>query len=237
MLAQERGKMASTIRRVSWSLSCLCICFFTAGAAAQNVTTNGGTTNAIPKFSSSTSIANSAITDNNGNVSVGPVAPVVPAPFTGVLSVSGNGASLEFLRRDLTSWSSNPAPGDGFVWYNPDGTARLWTNQNNDLLVIKSNGEVDLVGALHFPDGTVQTTATQQGPAGPQGPTGAQGPTGPQGPQGPAGPPAHTSAVCSANIPSCPDGFVVQPTLGPCSVTSDTGSCTATTGRCAVCKP
>jgi photosystem II stability/assembly factor-like uncharacterized protein len=57
------------------------------------------------------------------------------------------------------------------------------------------NGELRVYGdGLVFPDGTVQKTATVQGPTGPQGPAGAQGskgntgPTGPQGPQGPQGP-------------------------------------------------
>ena len=48
-------------------------------------------------------------------------------------------------------------------------------------------------GGIRYPDGTVQTTATLQGPAGlegpmgPPGPPGAHGPNGPQGPQGPQG--------------------------------------------------
>jgi len=40
-------------------------------------------------------------------------------------------------------------------------------------------------GGIEFEDGSVQNTATLQGPEGPEGP---QGPTGPQGPVGPAGP-------------------------------------------------
>ena len=50
------------------------------------------------------------------------------------------------------------------------------------------------VNGLVFPDGSIQRSATVQGPTGPQGPTGATGPkgsigaTGPQGPVGAAGP-------------------------------------------------
>jgi len=40
------------------------------GALSQTVTTNGGTTNTVPKFSSSTQIINSAISENNGTVDV-----------------------------------------------------------------------------------------------------------------------------------------------------------------------
>lgn len=91
-----------------------------------------------------------------------------------------------------------------------------------------------------FPDGTVQTTAEVAGPQGPtgatgparpQGPTGAIGPVGPAGPQGPQGPPGpatHSSAVCSQQPPSCPNGFKVSPVQGGqsgCFVSSDTGSC------------
>jgi lysophospholipase L1-like esterase len=42
-------------------------------------------------------------------------------------------------------------------------------------------------GSIIFPDGSVQTSATVQGPQGPVGPTGPQGPDGPQGPQGAQG--------------------------------------------------
>jgi hypothetical protein len=114
-------------------------------------------------------------------------------------------------------------------------------------------GSVKIEGSgsqLIFPDGTMQTTATLQGPpgvTGPPGPTGAQGPmgplgpmgpAGPPGPQGPPGPPVHTYAVCSATYPTCDHGTESGPLHAPCSVTSDTGSCSSTgTAYCVVCKP
>lgn len=96
-----------------------------------------------------------------------------------------------------------------------------------------------------------------QGPAGPQGPmgkTGPQGPAGPAGPQGPTGPAVRTVSVCHSNVPL---NLVSNPCkgrtvsfrsipLGSCSVTSDTGSCTAASSGsqfgqsaavCAVCAP
>lgn len=80
------------------------------------------------------------------------------------------------------------------------------------LLRVDNSGLLHMSGGLVFPDGTKQTTAGVQG---------------------------HTSAVCSGNTPSCPDGFVVQPIQSPCTVTSDTGSCSTSgaAGFCAVCKP
>jgi hypothetical protein len=92
------------------------------------------------------------------------------------------------------------------------------TTPSNDLLIIKNNGEVDLTGALHFADGTAQTTATLQGPAGPQGsagpqgPTGATGPQGPLGPQGPPGPQITTTyrAFCAGAFGSS-DSVVLNP--------------------------
>jgi len=96
------------------------------------------------------------------------------------------------------------------------------------------------------------------GATGPQGPTGLTGPagaTGPQGAQGPAGPAVSTSAVCvSASINaqgvcssgSCGCAYTVSHVSSPCSVTSNTGSCSAngcsgtygtTYGSCCVCAP
>ncbi len=117
------------------------------------------------------------------------------------------------------------------------------------------------------PQGLTGPTGAQGpiGATGPQGPkgdtgsqgltgaTGAQGSTGATGSQGPAGPAVHTSAVCvSANTKlsvscSCSVGYVAHVT-SPCTVTSDTGSCSASgfydstwgnnyTGECCVCKP
>jgi hypothetical protein len=128
--------------------------------------------------------------------------------------------------------------------------------------------EIEVFGGIRFGDGTVQTTAQLAGPAGPtgpagpqgpQGPTGAQGPqgpggTGPAGPQGQQGPPGptgpvgpakHTSAVCvegtsgSRTYCTCGSGTQVGFAGSPCTVTSDTGSCSAVSnyGSCCVCAP
>lgn len=79
-----------------------------------------------------------------------------------------------------------------------------------------------------------------QGLPGLKGDTGATGATGPQGPQGPQGPAVHTSAVCTfgTNSCSCAVKTIVQ-VWGPCTVTSDTGSCSSDSGwlNCCVCAP
>jgi hypothetical protein len=122
-----------------------------------------------------------------------------------------------------------------------------------------------VTGGFEFPDGSVQTTASAQGPPGPAGPagptgaTGAQGPQGPvgpagpqgpqgpqgiQGPQGPAGPAVPTIAVCGSASCSaaCTKGTVSQqqvPAGGTCYVTSGTGGCGSTIASqwCCVCAP
>lgn len=66
-------------------------------------------------------------------------------------------------------------------------------------------------------------------------------PTGLQGPQGPPGPPVNTVAVCGfySCSSACSSGSVVAYSKFPCSVTSDTGSCSAerTSDKCCVCSP
>jgi hypothetical protein len=80
-----------------------------------------------------------------------------------------------------------------------------------------------------------------------------QGPTGPPGPQGPPGPAVSSFAVCKAvQGPPCPSSFCscsgsrqLVFEAGPCTVTSNTGSCTSLVGgsntcafgSCCVCAP
>ena len=86
-----------------------------------------------------------------------------------------------------------------------------------------------------------------QGPIGPQGPAGPQGPTGPTGPEGPTGPSVSTSAICIGTTGSfgnicgnsCLGGTFNFGADGPCTVTSDTGTCSfsSSLGVCCVCTP
>jgi hypothetical protein len=76
----------------------------------------------------------------------------------GEIQVTGPAAEFGFVRRNLTSWPAQPAAGDRFVWYNPAGTARLWTHVNGDLLTVTAPGNVGIgtinpQSMLHIGDG------------------------------------------------------------------------------------
>jgi Chaperone of endosialidase len=95
---------------------------------------------------------------NSGQVGIGTTNPGAPlhvaqymavGPFAatagqGGIDVTGPVAELGFVRRSLISWPAVPAAGDRFVWYNPEGTARLWTEQRGDLLTVTSLGNVGI---------------------------------------------------------------------------------------------
>jgi hypothetical protein len=83
----------------------------------------------------------------NGNVNVGStvnVGPVAFPPALGRINVSGATAGFSFVRRSLTAWPAQPAAGDRFLWYSPDGTARLWTDVKADLLAVTPSGNVGI---------------------------------------------------------------------------------------------
>lgn len=96
--------------------------------------------------------------DSLGNVGIGRTNPQAPfhvdeymavGPFAastgqGGIDVTGPLAELGFVKRTLNSWPAVRSAGDRFVWYNPNGTARLWTNVNGVLLTVKSNGDVGM---------------------------------------------------------------------------------------------
>jgi hypothetical protein len=92
------------------------------------------------------------------------------------------------------------------------------------------------------PQGPVGATGTA-GATGAKGATGAQGATGPTGPMGPEGPAIHSSAICADGLQCTCSGTILQFLAAPCSVTSDTGSCSASVtppvgnSYCCVCKP
>ena len=78
--------------------------------------------------------------------------------FQGQIEATGPVAEFGFVRRDLTSWPTQPAAGDRFVWYNPDGTARLFTEVKGDVLAVTPSGNVGIgtnnpQSMLHIGDG------------------------------------------------------------------------------------
>ena len=76
-----------------------------------------------------------------GYVAVGPFAATTGQ---GGIEVTGPVAEFSFVRRNLPSWPAQPAAGNRFVWYNPDGTARLFTDLNGDLLTVTAPGNVGI---------------------------------------------------------------------------------------------
>jgi hypothetical protein len=243
---------------------------------------SGGTTNRIAKWTDGTTelLGDSAVTEVGGRVGIGTAAPSY------ALTLFGNDVGVQ-----LASPTTGGAASDGFR-FGIDSTNKpfFWNQETTDLyfgtssterMRITAGGNVGIgtnapgskltvagviestTGGIRFPDGTVQTTSTVQGPpgpqgaTGPQGPAGAQGPAGPQGPQGPTGPAVSTSAVCVDAVStsngcfhrtcSCPTGTLTN-VISPCTVTSNTGTCTARScerfsphstanGACCVCIP
>jgi len=101
--------------------------------------------NAQPETASDQLAPDDAIINGNlfvtGNVAVGPFAITTKQ---GQIEVTGPVAEFGFARRDLTSWPAQPAAGNRFVWYNPNGTARLYTDVKGDLLTVTANGDVGI---------------------------------------------------------------------------------------------
>lgn len=101
--------------------------------------------NSQPETASDQIAPNAATINGNlfitGNVAVGPFAVTTGQ---GQIEVTGPVAEFGFVRRDLTSWPAQPAAGNRFVWYNPDGTARLFTDLNGDLLTVTAPGNVGI---------------------------------------------------------------------------------------------
>src|SRR5262249_53877378 len=72
------------------------------------------------------------------------VGPLTAGAATGRVEVSGPSGELACIRRSLASWPPAPAAGDRFVWYNPDGSARLWAEGVGDLLTVQPSGNVGI---------------------------------------------------------------------------------------------
>lgn len=192
------------------------------------------------------------IVDSSGRIGIG----TSGAPRAGLEIDKGATNDLALMVSSSgPGWGSGiafrnvPATGGGKTYGIYAGFGQLhFTDVDNsvDRLIIESSGRISILGELHlrgpglrFPDGSLQTTATLQGQ---------------QGPPGPPGPPVSTSAVCvggspaaaGTNLCSC-SGRLVSRVFTPCSVTSNTGGCNASSaftstgaeraGSCCVCAP
>ncbi|MEA2176626.1 MAG: hypothetical protein QOD00_4218 [Blastocatellia bacterium] len=76
-----------------------------------------------------------------GGLNVGPLA---IGTLDGTIEASGSTAELGFARRTLATLPTALAAGDRFVWYNPNGSARLYTDTAGDLLTMTSAGSLGL---------------------------------------------------------------------------------------------
>ncbi len=115
--------------------------------------------NAQPETASDQIAPNDTTINGNlvvtGYVAVGPFAATTAK---GRIEATGPIADFSFVKRTLTSWPTTPAAGDRFIWYNPNGTARLFTDVKGDLLTVTANGNVGIGtpnprSMLHIGDG------------------------------------------------------------------------------------
>jgi hypothetical protein len=136
--------------------------------------------------------------------------------------IENRDTDLLFYRR------GDPPAADEKILRNPPPTLSISTSTG----IVRSHR-----GGFQFPDGTVQTTAAEEGMPGPKGDPGPRGPTGPPGPQGPPGPAVTTFCVSGGAFVNCGNASTLV-CCDDCHVTSDTGECiTGSSGRACVCRP
>ena len=111
------------------------------------------------------------------------VGPIVSGPGNGKLEASGPVAELSLIRRSLTAWPAAPAAGDRWVWFNHDGTMRLWTEAYGDTLAATATGRIGIgttspAARLHVNGGAIMPSAGNSSAAGimfPENPGGGGG--------------------------------------------------------------
>lgn len=150
-------------------------------------------------------------------------------------------------------WGENTGGGFGVAGStksDSSATAGIFTNfgsgdhiqagdPTDPVFQVSNNGDVLVRGELIGKEGP----PGKDGTVGKNGVPGVPGPPGIQGPPGPPGPAVRTIAVCSAKpstgLANCSCIGRVISTMGEeCTVTSDTGTCSAGSGGCCVvCAP
>jgi hypothetical protein len=106
------------------SIGCVSIFFFALGAAAQTVTTNGGATNTIPKFSSSTQIVNSSLSETNGNLTIPDNAYITDFDglfYSGNLNLTTSCCTIDATHAGYGAWLNYNAFFNGSNWIQARG--------------------------------------------------------------------------------------------------------------------
>ncbi|HEU5137466.1 MAG TPA: hypothetical protein VFU13_20150 [Steroidobacteraceae bacterium] len=237
----------------------------------DNVPSNGGTWGIASRNTANLGIFNLQRGQDvmtmlpNGNVGIGTVA---PGQLLELVRDDGD-VAMRFHDPGNVWYSLGTQQSAGGVFFlnrgaSPGEFADLTVNPSNGNVGIGTAWAPDLltvagpinVNGVRVIDGTGRWVGSPTGLQGPVGPMGPMGPTGPVGPQGPAGPAVHTSALCVNNVPTtsncgtrCPNGIAAQTLGNPCTVTSETGMCSAAntlppgsfgppvSGLCCVCIP
>lgn len=143
--------MKDRFRVAALSMFCTVVC------AAQPVTTTGGSTNMVPKFSDGTSLVDSAITESNGKVGIGVSNPSVPLDVAGYLHVTGDGNPTTGGQGAYLGWNAltggtgetdfinNRGGGyGGFAFMNTPGGGSPRTT----LMFLDGNGSLGINGSI-----------------------------------------------------------------------------------------
>jgi hypothetical protein len=138
---------------------------------------------------------------------------VAKASAPGIVSVNGG---IHFFTDAGLTVGNTYSPSSRMV-INSSGNVGIGTSAPSSTLTVAGIVQ-STTGGFEFPNGTIQTTATAQGPPGPRGPQGPAGPTGPTGPAGPQGPQGPSGAATMMTVQtnytsridaSCPAGYYV----------------------------
>jgi hypothetical protein len=140
----------------------LCLLLFAAGAVAQTTVTGTGTANTIPLFTGSSTLGNSAITENNGVIDIG--SPSVHSQLTvfGPVAIGEdtNGTAIVDAYNGDAYFGNNTTTNG--IAVNSSGLVGIGTTTPGSRLEVNGNIAITRgsTGALVFADGTSLSSAT-----------------------------------------------------------------------------
>lgn len=76
----------------------------------------------------------------------------------GAIVSSGGAAMVLFMDRNLTSYPTTPAAGNGYAWYDQSSAMRLWTYGTGDIVRINSSGFITQYVSTTYPNGCYMMT-------------------------------------------------------------------------------